>query len=83
MNSSAGSVILTQLLDPGFVHLLEIFRLIGKQCANENTRTFQDVVVSGGISAKMEFSFYLQALQNRRLPHEVLLILLNKHTTFL
>lgn len=82
MNSSAGSVILTQLLDPGFVHLLEIFTLIGKQCANENTRTFQEVVVSGGISAKMEFSFYLQALQNR-LPHEVLLILLNKHTTFL
>jgi len=68
-SSSAGSVILTQLLVTGFVRLLEMVRLIGKQCANENTGTFQEVVVSGGVNSNTEFSFYLQAWQSRRLPH--------------
>lgn len=67
-SSSAGSVILIQPLHPGFLHLLETVRLIGKQCGNENTGTFQEVVVSGGIISNVEFSFCLQAWQSRRLP---------------
>lgn len=66
-SSSAGSVIFTQQLDSGSVHFLEIIRLMGKQCSNLNTGTFQEVVVSGGINSNTEFSFCLQASQSRRL----------------
>lgn len=68
-SSSAGRVTLTQMFDPDTVLLLEILRLIQMHGVNENTGTFQEVLVSGGINSNTGFSFYLNAWQNRRLPH--------------